>query len=390
MVHQLDSIEHLKRIGPKERLAGIVCVERKVRRGEDATPFSLTNRVNTVGFLVVADGLGGAGNQRLERLAGLTGARAAAELAIGSFARHAIDIVNGMIAACEDRFVSGPRPQPATAPNLRAAAPPDPPLAKFELGNLIGPIHVDGLVRNFQVTKLSRYLDQRFTNFLAQTRAEKSLVRSRMARVLPTTFSALVFERFADNYSILSIWAGDSRGYALTPAGLSLLTRDHKEHYEPAPENHIFDVPMSNYICEVTPNRLEAITFVLEGPALIFVCTDGVYEMGPTAAALETFLLRTLATSSSMGEFCMALKTQFERSAGDDCSIAFNFLGVDSFEQAKAMLLARPECLETTQPRLEPQAVTYTRYLRAADPVDTGHSSRAASPDDPHRPTAAS
>jgi len=340
-----------------EGLTDTIWFERAAQRGEDAMPFAATNAANTIGFLAVADGLGGAGNQRIREYNGTTGAKLASALVIDSFGEYVLSLVSNALSSAPSRLKSTD-----TIGLLRSFARkwssedcfvkkpswfdgqlPDSTLVPaVVVKDAIWTSHITGLINAFDIDELAAIIDRRMTSFSSRITAEASLVKSKMIHKLPTTFCAVVFEKIGGRqavptYELLTIWAGDSRAYAVTPDGLVQLT---VENGGDGGAQHVAAGRMENCVSERTPNKLQWARRTLTGPSFVFACSDGVYELRRSAAEFSAYLVDKVSSSASEKDLASRIRRDFESSAGDDCSIAFTFLAVASFDEFRTRLSA--------------------------------------------------
>lgn len=336
-----------------DALTDAIWFERQANRGEDAIPFTAANAANSVGFLAVADGLGGSGNQRIAEYGSVTGAKLASALVIDAFGEYVLDLICHILA-------SGPRLKSReTIEFVRKfigqwsigdyfVKPPDifervidgsKPVPALLAEDSIWTSHITGIVDGFDVEALRSTIDRRMSEFSQRATPEASLVRSKMTQKLPTTLSAVAYEEdraLPRTYKLLCIWAGDSRAYAISSGGLRRLTVGPG-----TPEGHLAEGKMDGCISERIPNKLNFAHHTVAGPALLFVCSDGVYELRKDEMTFGNYMLDLIESSESEREFSERLRRDFHQMAGDDCSIAFSFLGTSRFDDAKRDLSRR-------------------------------------------------
>lgn len=232
-------------------------------------------------LLAAFDGCGGAGGRRYPKLANHTGAY----LAAGLYAR----CLQAWFADAVDL------PRPDTAQALTA---------------LFARAAVD-----FQV----RYL-----------RGEPSAVTGSMVRTLPSTAVIALFGTDA----VSLYWAGDTRAYLLTEAGLAQLTADDVSTPSGTFNSLYADPPVANYLCADRPFMLREATVTLPERGIFLLATDGAYRALPTPMHFEALLLDTLLQASGKKEWKALLKQTLAAHATDDVTLLLQPFG---FPSHKAM-----------------------------------------------------
>jgi hypothetical protein len=168
---------------------------------------------------------------------------------------------------------------------------------------------------------------------------------SRMIHRLPTTLAMAVVSVSRQDIVVRSLWAGDSRIYALTPElGLMQLTRDHARHPCDAFDGLYDDSPLSNFISADTAFRIEAAECSFRAPVLVFAATDGCFGYWRSPMHLEEALLTSLCEAQSVEEWEHTLRTRIGQVAADDVSLAAVAVarrGLRSFSRAFHRRLVR-------------------------------------------------
>ena len=160
-----------------------------------------------------------------------------------------------------------------------------------------------------------------------------SKLKSSLIKRLPTT-SAIIFFQQKNNLSLdcLSMWAGDSRGYSLTPTdGLCQITKDDLKSGGDALDNLLNDSPLSNYVNADSEFILHHQFDNFKSPCVLLVATDGCFNYVPTPMHFESLLLETLSTAKTQVEWEKQLKEKLIKIACDDVSMALVAIGWSDF-----------------------------------------------------------
>ena len=158
-----------------------------------------------------------------------------------------------------------------------------------------------------------------------------SAVTGSMVRTLPSTAAiALLYGREAALY-----WAGNTRGYLLTAAGLKQLTEDDLATRRSAFDSQFLDAPISNYLCADQPFALHEKTVELPEKGFLILATDGAFHALPTPMHLEALLLDTLEQSSSQRQWKALLTEELLARAADDVTLIIQPFGFQAFDELK-------------------------------------------------------
>jgi len=158
----------------------------------------------------------------------------------------------------------------------------------------------------------------------------ESKLRSTLLRRLPTT-SAIGLVR-GDGRELVVFWAGDSRVYRFTPAGLSQLTRDHLRDESDALENLERDTPLANCVHADRTFSIAWRQFSVAEPYIVISATDGCFGFVASPMHFEQLLLDTMAAASSMDDWRARLVIAIGALAGDDISMAALAIGWPTFD----------------------------------------------------------
>ncbi len=170
-------------------------------------------------------------------------------------------------------------------------------------------------------------------------------MKGSMVRTLPTTAAAALISNPAPNrYSIYPIWAGDSRIYAITSAGLAQLTADDCSVTDPF-DNLYENGALRNFISQGRPVKLKMSRVDVAEPVVVFAATDGCFGYYSTPMEFEGIILGALMTSSTPEQWEQAVQKQLCDVAGDDVTLILAAYGYSSFEELKTSLTARYQTL---------------------------------------------
>jgi hypothetical protein len=281
-----------------------VCFEAVPEEGEDAT----TAGVNAQGgFLCVADGCGGLGARRAGMPAGRTEAYHAARIA-AECARDWAELLTG-------------KPLPACAAEAREPAQ---------------------ALETLLTTRLSAF------RALHPATAPSAVIATRFARSMPAAL-CVALAQTAGPCALRAafFWAGDCRGYALTPAGLCLCTSDHLAGSPDPMENLLRDARLSNLVSADGNFRIDAFGAELPLPCVLLTVTDGAYSYLPTPMEFEFLLLSTLCKAVNLRSWKRRLLGALSRVAGDDATLSLACYGFESFSMLQAAFAPRRKLLQT-------------------------------------------
>lgn len=169
-----------------------------------------------------------------------------------------------------------------------------------------------------------------------------SRVLGSMVKSMPTTAAAALVLSSGKETTLCPIWAGDSRVYVLTTAGLAQLTTDDATVSDPM-ANLYEDGILRNVLTADRPPQLNHRQVHVKPPFLVFAATDGCFGYFSTPMEFEGVLLETLCASGSVEQWERALQARIAPVAGDDFTLALAAYGFGSF----------PALGQTLRPRLE-------------------------------------
>lgn len=278
--------------------------EKITEKGEDAPPTLLLNEEIGTGILAVYDGLGGAGSTPYQiGNKVFSGAYLASRLAM---------------QVAEQTFVSQHYPFIETSSE------------KFSYF-------------------LEKYLKTAFQLKIAQLDQQRSKLRSKLIKRLPTTIAGITFsveegKTMAENiYYTESFWAGDSRVYVWLPSGLKQISEDNLTENLDAQANLEQDAPISNCINADEDFSLYTKPLTFQEPLVLITATDGTFGYLPTPAHFEYYLLATLhhPHTCTPEDWRRILTLALENVTGDDMTLCLLTLGYKNLEHLKYASLKR-------------------------------------------------
>ena len=156
-----------------------------------------------------------------------------------------------------------------------------------------------------------------------------SAVTGSMVRTLPSTAAILLqYPGSAELY-----WAGNTRCYLLTEAGLKLLTDDDTVTPSDAFDSLYLDAPIQNYLCADRPFSLHEKRIALPKQGVLVVATDGAYHALPTPMHFEALLLNTLEGTTLKKQWKRALREALQSSAADDVTLILQPFGFTGYAE---------------------------------------------------------
>lgn len=162
----------------------------------------------------------------------------------------------------------------------------------------------------------------------ATVAGEETILRSRLARTLPTTLASILVEITGVNeVRCISFWAGDSRTYIFRADGLVQTSRDDiRGHGDPftSLEN---DGILSNLVSVSQEYEIHTQESILREPCLVLTCSDGCFSYFRSPMEFEWTLLDTLVHAEGPGAWEQALRETFGGFASDDYTMAIAVIG---------------------------------------------------------------
>jgi len=340
-----------------------IWLEKIEGSGEDAWPVVSIRNDHRSGYIAAFDGMGGSGSAKfLVRGEIRTGAYLAARLAADVVAQYIVG-PNGRVDEPQS-LIESPRritqlhradDELGTANTAfdrsRETDKNDSDLSVASVGGIaLVPHQQPDRNHNLDERSLSLAFDSTFSKASARLvpSGEESKVKGRGIRRLPTTVSALSYEIGENQVELVAVWAGDSRAYYLSDEALDQITSDDVKAPNTLHPALPSDAPLSNYISEVAPNRLNSRRVVYYRPGVIFVCTDGAYNYFQTPIHFETMLRAQLRASNSCRDWAQRLANVLGTTAGDDVSMVMVPIGYASFGALREALTSRGSALRDT------------------------------------------
>lgn len=291
-----------------------IWTEKIADKGEDAPATLLIDEENGTGILAVYDGLGGAGSTPYTiGQKTFSGAYLASRLAM---------------QVTEQAFVQQ-----------------NPEIVNF-------------------TENLEKYLKTAFSLKIAQIDQQRSKLKSKLIRRLPTTIAGVVFrveegDSMPENkYHTESFWAGDSRVYVLKKSGLKQISEDNLIEPLDAFENLQKDSPISNCISADDDFILNKKQIIFEEPIVLITATDGTFGYLPTPFHFEYYLLATLhhPLVCNVEMWQEILTIALEMVTGDDMSLSLVTLGYGN-DLMNLKIATLDRLIELKQNYIKPMAV---------------------------------
>lgn len=291
--------ETMKNSGIIETLDSIFVVNGEMipDNGEDSYAFSVSGNY---GMVSVFDGCGGIGSRKYDIYNNKTGAYISSHIAAKAFYEWFKEF------SSKNQMISG---------------------------NIMGSI--------------CRDIQKRFTAELkaVDEKTPKSLIKGSLTRDFPTTASAVMLIKQDEKLYSSFIWAGDSRGFILTPSGLSQMTRDDIEGEEDALSNLSNDGRLSNVISSDGNYHINCIMGGLPREGMLITATDGCFGYFLTPMEFEYMLVETLCLANSIEEWKTELDKYIRRVTGDDYTMGVIVYGYSSFKTLKKSYAERKKYL---------------------------------------------
>ncbi len=206
----------------------------------------------------------------------------------------------------------------------------------------------DADLTNHTLEEMCKQLHVRYDAELAklESNASSSAMKGSLTKSFPTTASIIVFKRKGDKMLAAYIWAGDSRGFVLTPErGLSQITKDDIDESEDAMSNLSSDGRLTNVISAKGDYKMNGAGIALENPSILITATDGCFGYFSTPMEVEYMLLETIAESNNMIEWETKLKKYILKFTGDDHTLVALPFGYGSFKALKKAFAERKKYL---------------------------------------------
>lgn len=195
---------------------------------------------------------------------------------------------------------------------------------------------------------------------------------SKTLKDFPTTLASAVYHLNANGLTVLAVWAGDSRIYALTPQkGLQLLSLDDAQNAENKMNS---TSEMTNCISAGNDFHLNYAVYELNEPGIVFCCSDGCFDYLQSPLHFEWLLLHTIieCMPDSEGEQLGAVLADsvcdtIYKSIGDDTTMAGIIFGMDSGKQMKNLYRNRMDVSDKLAVSMNEQLKTLKKVQNEKD-----------------------
>ncbi len=175
----------------------------------------------------------------------------------------------------------------------------------------------------------------------ANSSVAKTMMKGALSKSFPTTVSSVFFRCARSSNVAMFTWAGDSRGYLLTPDGLIQVTVDDVLGDENALSNLKSDGNLKNYLCAEGGFSLNYRSVEFDKEVILIVSTDGCFGYFSTPMEFEYMLLDTMSSVSDEEEWKEALGKYILKYTGDDYTLGVVSCGFGGFEKMKAKFAPR-------------------------------------------------
>ena len=192
---------------------------------------------------------------------------------------------------------------------------------------------------NIDSEALKRICVERLNQEITNYPSPKSMLKSKLIRNYPTTFTLAVANYKNANIIIDSYWAGDSRNYLWIDGGFYQITKDDLVNDNDPLDNLTSDSALSNCVCadnDFTINHKEI--KIDKQPYVILSATDGCFGYCRTPMHFEHLLASSLFSSNNQEDWERRMKEQIQEISGDDFSIAIIAKGFKDFSELKRLL----------------------------------------------------
>lgn len=214
---------------------------------------------------------------------------------------------------------------------------------------------------HYDKEKLKEQIDRKLGEFQEAVNSESMLMGS-LRKAFPSTLSVAVIQEEKPSLNCRFYWAGDSRGYILSPKGLYQITRDDVPNPD-AMANLREDAVMTNVISASCPYKIHERTVTIEMPCIIITATDGCFGYLRTPMEFEKLLLETLAASQNIATWQQNMDERLKEVSGDDYTMCLLSAGFENFGKLKNSFLKRLSYLKKNYP-LSPDTSEMELFLQ--------------------------
>ena len=174
-----------------------------------------------------------------------------------------------------------------------------------------------------------------------ETMVNNSVMKGSLTKSFPTTASVILFSNAKKTLYSTFIWAGDSRGFILTPEGLCQITKDDIEGESDALTNLSADGKLTNLVSAMGDFQLHSRQIVSDEPQILITATDGCFAYFPTPMEFEYMLVESLQQSDSIAQWKQNLDQYVKKFTSDDYTMGIAVCGYTSFENLKQAFASR-------------------------------------------------
>lgn len=178
--------------------------------------------------------------------------------------------------------------------------------------------------------------------------AETSMIKGDLSKSFPTTASMILFRQEKNRIYSAFVWAGDSRGFIMSPKGISQITVDDINEDEDAFSNLTSDSRLTNVIAADGKFHLNSKIMSCPGEIMLITATDGCFGYFSTPMEFEFALLDSLVRAQNVQEWKQNLYQSFLRVAGDDYTLGAIVCGFKTFKNLKKAYTDRRNYLYKT------------------------------------------
>lgn len=193
--------------------------------------------------------------------------------------------------------------------------------------------------RTIDSETLKRICVERLNREITNYPSPKSMLKSKLIRNYPTTFTLAVANHKKDNIIIDSYWAGDSRNYLWIKDGFYQITKDDLVNNNDPLDNLTSDSALSNCVCADNDFTINHIRLKInKQPYVILSATDGCFGYCRTPMHFEYLLASSLFSSNNQEDWERTMKEQIQEISGDDFSLSIIAKGFKDFIELKRLL----------------------------------------------------
>ena len=186
---------------------------------------------------------------------------------------------------------------------------------------------------------LKRICVERLNREISNYPSPKSMLKSKLLRNYPTTFTLAVANHRKGNIIIDSYWAGDSRNYLWIKDGFYQITKDDLVNNSDPLDNLTSDSALSNCVCADKDFTINHIGVKIDKqPYVILSATDGCFGYCRTPMHFEYLLASSLFSSNNQEDWARTMKEQIQEISGDDFSLSIIAMGFKDFIELKRLL----------------------------------------------------